>query len=221
MQLAERYDIAIMSTKGMSVTASRELVEDLCATHDVPLLVLHDFDVSGFTIFGTLRSSTQRYTYRRKFRVVDLGLRLADIADLEREDVYVSSPSKAAATLRRHGATRQEVDILSGGQRVELNALASDELVALIERKLAKNGIAKVIPDDATLADAYRRIRRQAAIQEKIDELVEELDGAEVKVPVGLRQRIEKAMKADPARPWDAVLREIATGDGTTQEMTR
>ena len=210
VQLAERYDIAIMSTKGMSVTASRELVEDLCATHDVPLLVLHDFDVSGFTIFGTLRSSTQRYTYRRKFRVVDLGLRLADIAGLEREGVYVSSPSKTAATLHRHGATRQEIDILSGGERVELNALASDELVALIERKLAKQGIDKIIPDDGTLADAYRRIRRQAAIQEKIEELVEALDGAEVKVPAGLRQRIKKAMMADPTRPWDAVLREIA-----------
>ena len=210
VQLAERYDIAIMSTKGMSVTASRELVEDLCATHDVPLLVLHDFDVSGFTIFGTLRSSTQRYTYHRKFRVVDLGLRLADIAGLEREGVYVSSPSKTAATLHRHGATRQEIDILSGGERVELNALASDELVALIERKLAKQGIDKIIPDDGTLADAYRRIRRQAAIQEKIEELVEALDGAEVKVPAGLRQRIKKAMMADPTRPWDAVLREIA-----------
>ena len=87
---------------------------------------------------------------------------------------------------------------------------ASDELVALIERKLAKQGIDKVIPDDGTLADAYRRIRRQAAIQEKIEELVEALDGAEVKVPAGLRQRIKKAMMADPTRPWDAVLREIA-----------
>ena len=31
VQLAERYDLAIMSTKGMSVTAGRELVDELCA----------------------------------------------------------------------------------------------------------------------------------------------------------------------------------------------
>jgi hypothetical protein len=116
VRLAERFDLAIMSTKGMSVTASRELVQDLCATHGIPLLVLHDFDVSGFTIFGTLRSSTQRFTYRREFKVVDLGLRLADIEALEREAVYVSSPSKTAATLRRHGATKREIDILVGGR---------------------------------------------------------------------------------------------------------
>src|SRR6516225_5629632 len=149
VRLAERYDLAIMSTKGMSVTASRELVQELCATHDIPLLVLHDFDISGFTIFGTLRSSTRRFTYGRTFKVIDFGLRLADIEGLEREDVYVSSTSKAAATLRRHGATKKEIEILAGGQRVELNALTSDALVALIERKLSENGIIKVIPDDA------------------------------------------------------------------------
>jgi Topoisomerase 6 subunit A/Spo11, Toprim domain len=61
MQLAARYDVAPMSTKGMSVTASRELVEALCATYNIPLLVLHDFDISGFSIFGTLRDSTRRF----------------------------------------------------------------------------------------------------------------------------------------------------------------
>jgi hypothetical protein len=208
-QFAERYDLGIMSTKGMSVTASRELVEELCASYDIPLLVLHDFDISGFTIFGTLRSSTRRFNYGRRFQVIDLGLRLADIEGLEREDVYVSSPRKTAATLRRHGATQEEIDILVGGERVELNALASDELVALIERKLAEHGIRKVIPDDAVLADAYRRMHRQSVVQAKIDELVGDLDETEVEIPAGLRQRIETAIKADPARSWDAIMRVI------------
>jgi hypothetical protein len=210
VRLAARYDLAIMSTKGMSVTASRELVEELCATHNIPLLVLHDFDISGFTIFGTLRSSTRRFRYRRTFKVIDLGLRLADIEGLEREDVCVSSPSRTAATLRRHGATREEISILvHGRERVELNALSSDELVALIERKLNEHSIAKVIPDDATLVGAYRRMHKQAVIQHKIDELIEDLDEDEVEVPARLRQRIKKAIKLDPTRPWDAVMREI------------
>jgi hypothetical protein len=213
VNLAARYDLAIMSTKGMSVTASRELVEELCATHDIPLLVLHDFDISGFTIFGTLRSSTHRFRYRRQFNVIDLGLRLADIKGLEREEVYVSSPSKIADTLRRHGATKQEIDMLAGGERVELNALASNELVTLIEHKLAKHGIRKVIPDDDTLADAYRRMHKQAIIQDKIDDLIEELDEFEVEVPANLRQRIEKAIKADPSQSWDAAL-DLLLGDG-------
>jgi hypothetical protein len=94
-----------------------------------------------------------------------------------------------------------------------LNAFASDEFVALIERKLAKHGVRKVIPNDETLAHAYQRMRRQAEIQKKIDKLVDELDEQEVKVPAGLRQRITKALKVDPTRPWDAVMREIAGED--------
>src|SRR5262249_5748512 len=141
MKIAERYDLAIMSTKGMSVTASRELVQEVCATHGVPLLVLHDFDVSGFSIFGTLAGNTRRFTYRKPFNVIDLALRLADIEGLEREGAHVSSQDRTAETLRQHGATDEEIDILVRGERVELNALTSDELLALIERKLIENSI--------------------------------------------------------------------------------
>jgi hypothetical protein len=52
--VAERYDLAIMSTKGMSVTAARMLLDHLAARGIEKVLVLHDFDVSGFSIFGTL-----------------------------------------------------------------------------------------------------------------------------------------------------------------------
>jgi hypothetical protein len=94
-----------------------------------------------------------------------------------------------------------------------LNALASDELVALIERKLAENGIAKVIPDDETLADAYRRMHKQAVIQDKIDEVIENLDEDEVEAPPELRRRVEEAIKLDLARSWDAIVRELAEQD--------
>ena len=46
-----------MSTKGMSVTTSRELIDSL----HVPVLVFHDFDKSGFSIVGTLKRDTRRY----------------------------------------------------------------------------------------------------------------------------------------------------------------
>jgi hypothetical protein len=47
VKLAERYDVAIMSTKGVSVTAARLLVDRICSAHGIPLLVLHDFDVAS------------------------------------------------------------------------------------------------------------------------------------------------------------------------------
>ena len=103
VRLAERYDLALMSTKGMSVTAARELVERLCAVHAVPLLVLHDFDKAGFSIAGTLQRSTRRYRFGHGHaaNVIDLGLRLEDVDGLETEDVYVELLRQGAAESAR------------------------------------------------------------------------------------------------------------------------
>jgi DNA topoisomerase VI subunit A len=77
-----------MSTKGMSNTASRTLVDQLCA-HDIPLLVVHDFDKSGFSIVATLGTSNRRYRFENCAQVFDLGLRLEDVEEygLEAEEV--------------------------------------------------------------------------------------------------------------------------------------
>ena len=77
--LANRYDLMIISSKGQSVTAARRLIDEVCGEHGLPLFVLHDFDVAGFAILGTLKRDTRRYTFDNEIEVVDLGLRLEDI----------------------------------------------------------------------------------------------------------------------------------------------
>src|SRR5205823_398876 len=120
VDLANRYDLAIMSTKGMSVIASRYLVEHLCAQQNIPLLVLHDFDKAGFSIAGTLQQSTRRYSFSRSFKIIDLGLRLEDIDGLESEEVeYQQSDETLVANLKANGATAEEIEFLRTG-RVEL-----------------------------------------------------------------------------------------------------
>ena len=84
VNLADRYDLMIISTKGVSVTAARRLIDEICGD-GLPLFVLHDFDVAGFLILGTLQRDTRRYQFSSAFEVIDLGLRLADIAGLEHE----------------------------------------------------------------------------------------------------------------------------------------
>jgi hypothetical protein len=216
VELAERYDLAIMSTKGMSVTASRELVEQLCATHAVPLLVLHDFDKAGFSILGTLQRSTRRYRFSHghAVNVIDLGLRLEDVDGLETEDVHIESKWKARQNLRENGATSEEIGFLLE-RRVELNAFASDEFVEWIEGKLQHHGIAKVVPDDETLASAYRRMRSQALVQERINKTVAKLNGeiGSVPIPGDLSTKIKARLEADPTLRWDAALRKIVEVD--------
>jgi hypothetical protein len=217
VQLAERYDLAIMSTKGMSVTASRELVDELCAVHAIPLLVLHDFDKAGFSIVGTLKRSTKRYRFGHGHaaNVIDLGLRLEDVDGLETEYVHMESVRKARQNLRQNGATDEEIDFLIE-QRVELNAFASDEFIQWLELKLVHHGIAKVVPGGDTIADAYRRMRKQALVQERINEALDELeddDTEPVPIPDNLIGRIKERQSDDPTLRWDAVLREIAEED--------
>ena len=77
VRLAERYDIAIMSTKGMSITAARTLIDTMIGD-GMRVFGLRDFDVTGFTIAGTLGRDTRRYT-RQPAGAIDLGLRLEDV----------------------------------------------------------------------------------------------------------------------------------------------
>ena len=218
VKLADRYDIAIMSTKGMSVTASRQLIDELCGDHRVPLLVLHDFDRAGFSILGTLHRDTRRYRYSNSslLKVIDLGLRLNDIGGLQSEQVHIDKG--AAENLRDNGATEKEIAYLLSGRRVELNALTSDQLVAFIERKLQKHGIAKVIPDTDTLSAAYRRMRRQAVVRDAIDAAIGELgdEDEDLPVPRNLKSAIAKQLRADRETTWDAALRKIAEADHET-----
>src|SRR6516225_1247181 len=136
VDLANRYDLMIISTKGVSVTAARELVDRIC--HGlVPLFVLHDFDVAGFMILGTLQRDTRRYQFSGTVNVVDLGLRLEDIDGLESEPAAATKTDEHVlrSQLAKNGATPEEIDFLIN-DRVELNAMASDDLIEMIERKL-------------------------------------------------------------------------------------
>ena len=227
VKLAERYDLAIMSTKGMSTTAARELVDELAGDHDIPLLVLHDFDKSGFSIVGTLSRDTRRYMFTSNINVIDIGLRFGDIEGLETERVYTRDSDYAVrANLRENGATDEEIEFLLHS-RVEINAFASDDLVAWLERKLEEHGVAKVIPDDDTLAVAYRRMRRQAVVQQHINDALEELgydedydgddDDDETPVPADLKARIAAEQKTTRTQTWDEVLREIVESDGEAE----
>jgi hypothetical protein len=60
-RFSERYDLAIMSSKGMGTVAARSLIEGL--SEKITTFVLHDFDKAGFSIAGTLTRDTRRYEF--------------------------------------------------------------------------------------------------------------------------------------------------------------
>ena len=204
VSLANRYDLMIISTKGVSVTAARRLIDQVCGDNDLPLFVLHDFDVAGFMIFGTLQRDTRRYQFSNDIEVIDLGLRFDDIAGLERELAAATKTSNSILReqLAENGATAAEIAILLS-ERVELNAMTSDALIAMIERKLKAHGIKKVIPNDDLLGKAYRAFHRSNELREQFEKLVEGFKEPKIKVPKNLKQHVRAVLAKHDDLRWD------------------
>jgi hypothetical protein len=220
VNLANRYDLMIISTKGVSVTAARLLIDQVCGDNDLPLFTLHDFDLAGFMILGTLHRDTRRYEFSNPIEPVDLGLRLEDIVGLEREPAAATKTSDAnlREQLTENGATSAEIEILLR-ERVELNAMTSDALIAMIERKLKEYGLKKVIPDDALLAEAYRTFHRSNELREKFEEIESEFEESEIKVPENLKDQVDAILKKHPDLHWDDALKIVL--DKTQLDVVR
>ena len=220
VRLAERLDLAIMSTKGMSVVAARKLLDSLADKVD-RIFVLRDFDMSGFSIFGTLGTDSRRYTFENDMtgKIVDIGLRFEDVLalGLEAEKVEVENPAARRKKLRQHGATPDEIAFLAEPdddgmcQRVELNAMTSPQLVASVERKLTEHGVAKVVPADEVIDEHARRLLERTLTKKVIDEMEAEITkmAKEIELPADLTDRIKQTLNERPALSWDQATSEI------------
>jgi hypothetical protein len=219
-QIAEKYDLGIMSTKGMSVTAARRLAEAY-AREGVTILVLHDFDVSGFSILHTLCHDTRRHQFKVRPKVIDLGLRLRDVAAMALDHEDVVFPTRLQKNprdrLERCGATGEECTFLVHsdaapyeGKRVELNAMASRQFIDFLEQKLAEHRVIKVVPDKEILAKAYRLAYRKAAAQKAIDDVMKAVAEQEVDVPANLARKVAKRLGEEATESWDKTIAQIA-----------
>lgn len=217
-KIAERYDLAIMSTKGMSTTAARHLVGRL-SDAEVTILVLHDFDKAGFSILHTLRSDTRRWQYRQAPNVVNLGLRFEDVAamTLQSEPVEYDGSLDPRINLRQSGATEDECEFLVqgkrnghwSGDRVELNAMTSDQFLGWLRQRLDDVGVAKMVPAEEALQAAYRHALRRATIQKAIDEADENYDRRDVAIPDALADEVKRRISGTSSA-WDDAIFEIA-----------
>jgi hypothetical protein len=199
-----------MSTKGMSTTAARELLDKLSPRID-QILVLHDFDVSGFTILGTLASDSRRYQFSNKaIPIVDIGLRLADVQahDLQSESVLVSgSWASRAHTLGLFGATSAEIAFLRR-QRVELNAMTSRQFVDYLEAKLTEHGVSKVIPQEDVIERQLRYLLTVQLANQELEKVIPRVQDTvdAMELPAGLRERVAKEFERVPTWSWDRVV---------------
>jgi uncharacterized protein (DUF2164 family) len=218
-QIAERFDVGLTSSKGMTVVALRKMVDKLSETgHLKNVLVLHDFDVYGFSIFGTLGTDTPRYKFRNKVRVIDIGLRLEDVQEmgLDPEPYEPKDWDARVETLRRHGATQAEIEFLRT-HRVELNAMTAPQFIEFLERKLALY-TQKVVPEQAVIEAHARRVWEQLQAEERCKQILEQIhtEAAGAELPLDLVERVKRLLLKEPVLSWDQAVAAIMNSESAS-----
>ena len=135
---------------------------------------------------------------------------------LESEDVTYDSKVDPRINLINSGASDDEANYLvSGGRpkawegkRVELNAMTSPQLVEWLESKLDQIGVKKVVPDDDTLAQAYKRACYVAYINKAIRKAANAYN-ENINVPDDLSDRVRENITGS-SLSWDEAIGDIA-----------
>lgn len=226
---AERHDCALMSSKGFTTRAARDLV-DLLAEHDEPVTIfcVHDADAYGSMIYQTFQEATKARG-ARKIKIVNLGLEPWEAIEmgLEVETVPAGERRKPVADyVDRYpcGIARSWSEWLQT-RRVELNAMSTPQFIQWLDIKMA--GYDKLIPPgdviDAELderittkvrAAITERILREAGLEAQVANAIAVIQKPD---PIVLEIGIRDLFRREPDREWrdhvEAVAAEL-TGEG-------
>jgi hypothetical protein len=234
--IAERYDMAIITSEGFSTEACRELLARMPAG-EVKIFALHDADLAGYNIGRTLGEATARMP-GHSVKVTDLGLTVDAAIELGLEfEGFTRKKAIAATILPLLSPTALEWftgEVIEWdnngkpkkwlGKRVELNAFTSPELIAFIEDGLAAHGATgKIIPPRKVLREHWADSRDACAarVANEIASKVIDMEAIELTARRIVRRRSRIALKratvaeclaGSPETSWRQVSRGKAAG---------
>jgi hypothetical protein len=221
----ERYDCALLTSKGYTTRAVRDLL-DLLGDGDEPLTVfcVHDADAFGTMIFQTLQEETKARP-RRRVNVANLGLEPWEAIEMGLATEKVKDRTRRAPVA--------EYVFVEGGKdwadwlqdnRVELNAMTTPVFLAWLDSKMKEYGGQKVIPPATVIADEtadrlaehMRRIITERVLREtRIDDQVAEaLRTTDHPAGEALAPQLVEWLASNPDRHWtdyiDGIARNLA-----------
>jgi hypothetical protein len=208
---AERHDCLLMSSKGFTTRAARDLIDAIAETTEpVQVFCCHDADASGTLIQHTAQHATLARA-ARKIEVIDLGLQPWEGVALGLSVERVPAKfTKSGVPMRRAVGdyVRARTDHAPNGEtweewlqhsRVELNAFTSAELIAWLDKKMTEVGAVKVIPPDDILQDGFgEQVREQAyrsvvaAIDRHLDDQIAAIKAEQAEATKEIRAEIER-----------------------------
>lgn len=211
---SEKNDCALISSKGYSSRATKDLIDYLASTNeDIEFFCVHDADPAGTMIYQTLQEET-RAREARKIKIIDLGLYPdeAQSMNLQIEKTNKKNPQTVANGYKKWESWLQN-------NRVELNSMDSPTFIKWITKKIKDNSSnKKVIPPEPILKSELLSKSREElkknlrGIIEKrlnIDELInkefERLEPSlldKVERSFNLSQGIEEILLLKPENSW-------------------
>jgi len=233
-RIADRYDMAVITSEGFSSTGCRSLLASL-PPGEVRIFSLHDADPAGYNLSAILGEETRRMPGHH-VEVTDLGLTVGDAIRLGIPPEEFTR-TKALPARILPGLTEAEREWFEGTvtgrtakgkpqygcKRTELNAFSSPGLIAYVEDGLALHGAAgKVVPPRGVLQREARE-DLDALVARRVEEIIARLaDTGSIVRDVRriarrrTRQRLSPgAVRARlgerPERSWRQVAAEAAT----------
>jgi hypothetical protein len=90
--------------------------------------------------------------------------------------------------------------------------MPADVFVGFLERKLAENGIAKVVPGKDVLEQHARHVMARALTNKALEAIQANAEEAatSISLPSELREQVVAALRRQPDLPWDVAVANIA-----------
>jgi hypothetical protein len=215
----ERNDCALITSKGFSTRAARDLIDMLAKSGEpCQFFCIHDADAYGTMIYQTLQEATKARG-ARLVEIINLGLEPAEgrRMGLQVEEIKRGADDKTAPVA---DYVPDEDKVWLQENRIELNAMTTPQFLGWLDRKFEPYR-GKVTPpvqvmrdrlEDELRADLKGRFTRKILKRAGIDDLVERAmhKREEAIGETDLETIVTLALEKDPRKPWLAPVKRLA-----------
>ena len=220
-KIPEKYDMALLTSKGYASRAVRDLLDALGehAEEEIIFFCIHDADAYGTTIYETLQNETGARP-GRKVKIINLGLEPEEAVAMELEIEKVEKSG------RRRGVASYIESQWEGWlqrNRVELNAMSTPQFLAWLEEKLQRYDKGKVIPPESVLrenleqsleAGISRAIAQEILEQHnhtgRVAEAVRQVKADWEERLTGLEERVREELRQEPVSHWQDIVEDLS-----------
>lgn len=216
----ERYDCALMTSKGFASRAARDVLDMLGDSgEDLYFYCIHDADAYGTTIYQSLQDATRARPCRR-VHIVNLGLEPAEALEMGLQIEDANRKGDKAAPVASYVEDEWRVWLQS--HRVELNAMTTPQFLEWLDRKFTDQ-VGKVVPPEPVLADRFEddvrnnlediiteKVLREARVDDQVADAFDTLSLTIQENIMILAPSVIQALATAPTDPWTTPVAHMA-----------